>query len=41
MGRHLEELERRYNNRNNGRIFRAVLAQNVRIKPVTYRELVA
>ena len=41
MDRYLEELEWRFNNRNNEHIFRDTLARIVRTGPMTYRELVA
>ena len=41
MDRYLEELEWRFNNRNNEHIFRDTLAQIVHTAPMTYRELVA
>ena len=41
MDRYLEELEWRFNNRNNEHIFRDTLARIVRTGPMTYRDLVA
>ena len=41
MDRYLEELEWRYNNRDNPHIFRDTLARIVNTDPLTYRELVA
>ena len=41
MDRYLEELEWRYNNRDNPNIFRDTLARIVNTDPLTYRELVA
>ena len=41
MDRYLEELEWRYNNRNNPHIFRDTLARIMGTKHLTYRELVA
>ena len=41
MGRYLEELEWRYNNRDNPNIFRDTLARIVNTDPLTYRDLVA
>ncbi|MCY3812632.1 MAG: IS1595 family transposase [Gammaproteobacteria bacterium] len=40
MDRYLEELEWRFNNRNNPHIFRDTLARIVKTDPMTYRELV-
>ena len=39
MDRYLEELEWRFNNRNNKHIFRDTLARIVRTDPMNYREL--
>ena len=41
MDRYLEELEWRFNNRNNPRIFRDTLSRIVNTDPMQYRELVA
>ena len=41
MDRYIEELEWRYNNRNNPHIFRDTLAKIMDTKHLTYRELVA
>ena len=41
MDRYLEELEWRFNNRDNPHIFCDTLARIVRTDPMTYRELVA
>ena len=41
MDRYLEELEWRFNNRNNPRIFRDTLRRIVRTDPMTYRDLIA
>ena len=41
MDRYLEELEWRFNNRDNPHIFRDTLARIVRTDPLTYRKLVA
>ena len=41
MDRYLEELEWRYNNRDNPHIFRDTLARIVNTDPLTYRDLVA
>ena len=41
MDRYLSELEWRFNNRDNDRIFIDTLRRLVRMEPLTYRELVA
>ena len=41
MDRYLEELEWRFNNRNNLHIFRDTLARIMNTEHLTYRELVA
>ena len=40
MGRYLEELEWRFNNRDNPHIFRDTLARIVNTNPMTYRQLI-
>ena len=41
MDRYIEELEWRYNNRNNSHIFRDMLARIVNTRPLEYQDLVA
>ena len=41
MDRYLEELEWRFNNRNNPHIFRDTLARIMHTDPLQYRELIA
>ena len=41
MDRYLEELEWRFNNRNNPQIFHDTMKRIVRTDPMTYRDLIS